>query len=182
VAGPPCASKVATVPLVAGFPAEFPWPTGTVFLQTYDYPETNGFYALAVIPARMADVIKYYQDNLVTVGYATSPGDAEPGEVDVVLTGNGRVGNMRTGVPLGCEEVTITEVLLENPRYEKWPKSPRAQRGGISALIASPPVSTIILVMISLFGYRVLLPPTVQFLGGLPVPQLDPWFPNRIPS
>jgi multiple sugar transport system substrate-binding protein len=113
---PPCASKVATVALIQGFPSEFPWPNGTVFLQSYDYPETNGFYALGVIPARMEDVIKYYQDNLVTIGYTLAPGDAEPGEVDLRLAGGGRAGNMRTGVPLGCEEVTIIEILLENPQ------------------------------------------------------------------
>ena len=106
---PECASHVATVALVDDFP-EFPFPPGTVFLQSYSFPESGGFYTLGVTPMVMPDAVKYYQDALTGTGYSLSPGDAEPGEIDLVISGNGRTGNLRAGVPLGCETVTIVEV------------------------------------------------------------------------
>jgi multiple sugar transport system substrate-binding protein len=113
---PECAAKVSTVPLIAEFPADFPFPPGSVFIQSYAYPEDDGFYALAVVPTPMFDVIKYYQDNLTATGYALAPGDAEPGEIDLLLSGNGRAGNLRAGIPLGCEAVTVVEVTFWRPK------------------------------------------------------------------
>lgn len=111
---PACAASALAVPVPADFPRPIKLIAGARVLQQYTYPQQSKYYLLAVAPATLEQAASFYREQLPEEGYTVSPGDAEPGEIDLVIEGQGLQANLRLGSPANCPEATLIEILHQD--------------------------------------------------------------------
>jgi multiple sugar transport system substrate-binding protein len=116
-ASAPAGSKVQTgcltidkpVALAPGFPKDIPFIDDTKFVQSYDYAKLGKHYLLAVAPLPLEEALAFYKERAAQAGYSIKPGDAEPGEYDVLLENAAATTNLRLGSPQSCPTMTVLE-------------------------------------------------------------------------
>jgi hypothetical protein len=81
-------------------------------LQQYEYPNQSKHYLVAIAPLSLDRADAFYREQLPKAGYTLTPGDAEPGEIDLVVAGLGLNANLRLATPPGCADATLIEMVL----------------------------------------------------------------------
>lgn len=108
---PSCMSSLSptTVPSDGTFPADWPFPPGTVVTGTEPVPG-GGLAVTAVVGSSFEGVLPFMQHDLEDAGFVATQGEAEDDDAEATWSGNGYTGTWAIKSSETCEGTTLLQV------------------------------------------------------------------------
>jgi len=112
---PACAPVINSPPL---FPSNiapgFPQPPGLVLTKVLTlHDDPNNMEVVGYVPLALPDAIRWLRERLPQAGYTADQTDAEPGEVEGTIEGNGWKGNYWVKPEMTCASVTEWVLIFQ---------------------------------------------------------------------
>ena len=110
-ASPSCMASLgaASVPKDGSFPADWPFPPGTVVTGTEQVPG-GGLSVTAQVGSDFERVLPFMQHDLEDAGFVATQGEAEEDDAEATWTGGGYAGTWAIRSSDTCEGTTLLQV------------------------------------------------------------------------
>lgn len=110
-ATPSCMASLTptVVPTDGSFPADWPFPPGTVVTETEEVPG-GGLAVTAQVGSEFEEVLPFMQHDLEDAGFAATQGEAEKDDAEATWAGNGYAGSWAIKSSDTCEGTTLLQV------------------------------------------------------------------------
>lgn len=110
-ATPSCMASLTptSVPKDGSFPADWPFPPGTVVTGTEQVPG-GGLAVTAQIASEFEEVLPFMQHDLEDAGFVATQGEAEEDDAEATWTGGGFAGSWAIRSSDTCEGTTVLQV------------------------------------------------------------------------
>ena len=107
-----CAADASPVPtpLPASFPADWPFPPGTVVHDVEDRADA-GTIATGISTSSFQDVLAFMNHQVVDAGFRTEDGETEEHDAEAEWEGNGYRGRWAIRESATCQGETVVQVL-----------------------------------------------------------------------
>ena len=103
-------ARPASTPYPSGFPADWPFPPGTVVFNAEDRG-SDGTIVTGISSAPFADVLAFMNKDVVGRGFTTEDGETEEHDAEAEWEGNGFHGRWAIRESAQCAGQTVVQVL-----------------------------------------------------------------------